>query len=66
MVEPHVSPHISAVLFVNLSVYMFLLCNAIEGLPKKGTCNLKTGYSCFCTTDLLITNVDHIVQILHF
>ena len=35
VVEPHVSPHISAVLFVNLSVYMFLLCNVIEGLPKK-------------------------------
>ena len=28
LVEPHVSPHISAVLFVNLSVYMFLLYNA--------------------------------------
>ena len=25
--------------------------------------SLKTGYSCFCTSDLLITNVD---QILHF
>ena len=27
---------------------------------------LKTGYSRFCASDLLITNVDHIVQILHF
>ena len=52
MVEPHVSPHISAVLFVILSVYMFLLCSA-RRLAKKGTRNLKTGYSCFCATDLL-------------
>ena len=65
MVEPHLSLHISAVLLVNLSVYMFLLCNA-RRLAKKGTCNLKTSYSCVCAMDLLITNVDHIVQILHF
>ena len=37
-----------------------------------GKCNqvtkliLKTGYSRFCASVLLITNVDYIVQILHF
>ena len=30
------------------------------------TKSLKTGYSRFCASDLLITSVDHIVQILHF
>ena len=27
---------------------------------------LKTGYNRFCTSDMLTTNVDQIVQILHF
>ena len=35
-------------------------------VEKQKVGSLKTGYSRFCALDLLMTNVDHIVQILHF
>ena len=38
---------------------------SIEVSWKINSYELKAGYSRFCASDLLITNVDHIVQILH-